>query len=317
MAHVGLEGALGDEQLLHDGRAVLALGHQRQNLGFPRGEAGVLGQLGRPLVAPQLFRGLLHEAARIQDAHAPAARQLLLGQQDERGRQHHGHHRNRDDRVLGAGVHAGRGHGLGDPLTPDDEHLLGAFDGGEDDDRDPETLRDVVQKQRHDNAHERVAHGDEIAGRRRAEDALDGHEQKAAHDEHERRAVQRPDVEAVREEVGAREQHRHDDGRRDRRVHAGAGGQLVLAQPVGEGVQGQKNEDLPRVGELRNDRRGAIGGGQRREGPAQAEQRHRRQDHQSAGHAQIVQAVAEEHTDDGHQLGGRRVQENADERDAA
>lgn len=97
-----------------------------------------LGQLGRPLVAPQLFRGLLHKAARIQDAHAPAARQFLLGQQDERGRQHHGHHRNRDDRVLGAGVHAGRDHGLGDPLAPDDEHLLGAFDGGEDDDRDPE-----------------------------------------------------------------------------------------------------------------------------------------------------------------------------------
>ena len=213
---MSLEGALGDEQLLHDGRAVLALGHQHQDLGLPRGEAGVLGQLSRPLVAPQLFRGLLHETARVQDAHAPAARQLLLGQQDKRGRQHHGHHHNRDDRVLGAGVHARGGHGLGDPLAPDDEHLLGTFDGGEDDDRDPEALGDVVQKQRHDDAHERVAHGDEVAGHRRAEDALDGHEQKAAHDKHERRAVQRADVEAVREEVGAREQHRHDDGRRDR-----------------------------------------------------------------------------------------------------
>ena len=56
MARVRFEGTLGDEQLLHDGRAVLALGHQRQDLGLPRGAAGVLGQLtaetGRPAPKP-------------------------------------------------------------------------------------------------------------------------------------------------------------------------------------------------------------------------------------------------------------------------
>ena len=80
VAHMSLEGALGDEQLLHDGRAVLALGHQRQDLGLPRGEAGVLGQLtaetGRP--APTPLASLAGKPVRFDQVTDKAAMRTVV-----------------------------------------------------------------------------------------------------------------------------------------------------------------------------------------------------------------------------------------------
>ncbi len=267
----------------------------------------MFGQLGHARLATLLVGGLLHEAAHVQDAHAPTAGQLLLREQDEHGRHHHGHHEPGDEGILHAGGKTGGSQGLRDALAPDDEDLLGPLDSGEGHHGHAEALRDIVEQQRHDNAHERVAHGDEVAGDRRPEDPLARHEQKTAHDEHEGRPVQGADVEPTREEVSSGEEHRHDDGRGQGRVHAGPGGQLVLAQSVGEGEQGQKSEDLPRVGKLRHHRRGAVGHGQGAKGHPQTEDGGHGQDHHGAGHPKPVEAAAEEHEDHACKLRGRSV----------
>ena len=161
----------------------------------------------------------------------------------------------------------------------------------------PRALGDVEQQEHHEEGHERVADGDEVAGRRRAEQTLGRHQQKAAHHEHHGRSVQKPDIEPLRREIGRGEQHRHENERRGRRVPPRARHQLVRPHAVGEGVQAVQHEQLPRVGELRHAPLGTIGRRHMLVGALQAQRRQQRQKHEHGLGLKADKPLAEERDD--------------------
>ena len=102
VARVGLERTLGDEQLLLNDAAGLPLGQKRQHLLLPRTQA-VGGARAPPRASAARSSSAVRcdEAALLQDGHAPLASQLLLGEQQHRGRQNEHRHNDRHRESLG------------------------------------------------------------------------------------------------------------------------------------------------------------------------------------------------------------------------
>ena len=240
---------------------------------------------------------MLDKAALFQDVHAPLARQLFLREQQHRGRQNEHRHSDRHRERLGGRGQAEHSQRVGGAAAGHLQQLLGVLDGRERHNGHAQTLGDVEEQKHHEEGHERIADGDEIAGCRRAQQALGRHQQKAAHHEHHGRPVKKPDIESLRCEIGRGEQHRHENERRDRRVSSRARHQLVCPHTVSKGIQAVQHEQLPRVGELRHAVLGAIRRRHVLVGTAQVQRRQQGQKYEHGLGLDAPKPLAEERDD--------------------
>ena len=163
MARVRFEGTLGDEQLLLDDASGLPLGQKRQHLLFAGAQPVGGGQLLHAFAYPLLLGRTLDKTALFQDGDTPLARQLLLGEQQHRGRQNEHRHDNRHHKVL-SGRRQPRLRKQPRNLAADHlKKLFGVLDRHEDHDGNAKPSGNIVEQQHHEERHERVADGDEIA----------------------------------------------------------------------------------------------------------------------------------------------------------